>query len=203
MIKAIVFDVGGVLIDYEDVMCYDYVSRVHKVDRKRYVDMIERLSTHADRGDITARELESKVSDAFGIPINGIQYDAVLEIEGSCNDKVMDIARSLSKKYMLAILSDVSAGRWAIAKRMIDTSIFHKKFLSYKMRATKPSRKVYMNVIAGLKIKPNEIIFTDNLQRNVDGARKIGINAIRYRNPARLKRDISRLLKIHNGANSW
>lgn len=201
MIKAIVFDIGGVLINYETSMCYEYVAKKHRVNRAKYIAMIG--DSRIDEGTISVHQLEKEISSAFHIPISDIKYDKVLEIMGSRNAKVFGIAKALSKKYRLALLSDVSAGRWRIAKQMIDTDMFGKKFLSYKMRATKPSRKVYLNVLKGLRLKPQEILFIDNLQPNVNGAKKLGINAIWYRNPLQLKNDIIRLLKTHNGANSW
>ena len=50
-------------------------------------------------------------------------------------------------------------------------------FLSYKMKCIKPSNDIYLQVINTLKCDPDNIIFFDDNEKNVNIANQLGINA--------------------------
>ena len=75
----------------------------------------------------------------------------------------------------------VSEARQIVGK--IKTNIQIKKinfdylFLSYEIKCIKPSNDIYLQVIDALDCEADNIIFFDDNQKNVNGAKQLGINA--------------------------
>ena len=62
-------------------------------------------------------------------------------------------------------------------KQQIEKINFDYIFLSYEMKCIKPSKDIYKQVIDRLKCEADEIIFFDDNEKNVNGAKLLGINA--------------------------
>ena len=65
------------------------------------------------------------------------------------------------------------------AKCLVDDELC---FVSYELKCLKPDVKIYQKMIEKLNCKPNEIIFIDDKEKNVIGAKSLGINGIVYKN---------------------
>ena len=58
--------------------------------------------------------------------------------------------------------------------------VFRKEFLSCRMKMMKPGREIFDAVAAEIGFPPAEILFVDDSQKNVDGARAAGWQAALY-----------------------
>lgn len=58
--------------------------------------------------------------------------------------------------------------------------IFRKCFLSYEVKALKPSERFYKTVIEEIGIPSEDMLFIDDSQKNVDGAVAAGLPAVYY-----------------------
>jgi HAD superfamily hydrolase (TIGR01509 family) len=193
MIKVVLFDIGGVLIDYDNQMYYDYLSKTDKINKRLFLKSLDPLDRKIDGGKISRSGLEAKLADELGIQRSRIHYNKAFENVAKTNKEVVKIAEALSKRYMLAILSDINEERYEIVERkFINTKIFSKIFLSYRAHLIKPDRRIFLYVLRGLKVKPKDILFIDNDIRNVRGAKTVGMNSIQFKNVNQLKRDIGK-----------
>ncbi len=195
MIKIIVFDIGGVLIKYDDRMYYKYLSRKHDIDSDAFFKAISKYSEQVDAGKITTSQLEEKMSHAIGIPKSEIGYDKFFPNIAKPNRPVERLARKLSERYDIAVLSNVNKSRHtAVLNVVVDGKVFKHEFLSYKIGDIKPHLKVYRYMIKKLGVKPGEILFIDDKKENIDAAKRLGINGIVYQNIGQLERDVKRAL---------
>ena len=58
------------------------------------------------------------------------------------------------------------------------------------MNSRKPDSDIYSQVIKYHNLKPENIFFTDDNQRNIDVAKEIGIKAYKFENITKLKQDL-------------
>ena len=58
---------------------------------------------------------------------------------------------------------------------------FKKCYMSFQMKALKPSEKFYKAVVADIALPAEEMIFVDDSQTNVDGAIAAGLPAVYYK----------------------
>ena len=183
MIKAIVFDMGGVIIHFDENKYYEYLSKKYNVDENKITNIMIPLINKFDRGDITLGVLLDSVSKNIGIKIPRKSWNYVFDTDATIDWQMISLIKSLSKNYKIYMLTNVNRSRYFRTNTMlkINNKLFNKKFISCYLHMTKPDRKIYQYVIAKTNLMPNEIIFIDDLIENVNGAREIGINSIVFR----------------------
>jgi putative hydrolase of the HAD superfamily len=70
-------------------------------------------------------------------------------------------------------------------------NLFDSKLYSFEIEACKPDKKVFLEILKRLNEKPEHCIFVDDSQINIDGAKKLGINTILFKNSEQLKKDLA------------
>jgi HAD superfamily hydrolase (TIGR01509 family) len=109
------------------------------------------------------------------------------------NIEMFNIIAELAPKYSLTLLSntnkmhfDFCINKWPILK------MFENYVLSYNLGYIKPQREIYRYLInTCLKTNPENIIFFDDLEENINAAKDTGINAHVYSSPEDVKKKIS------------
>ena len=183
MIKAIIFDMGGVIIRFDENKYYEYLSKKYNVDENKITNIMIPLINKFDRGDITLGVLLDSVSKNIGIKIPRKSWNYVFDTDATIDWQMISLIKSLSKNYKIYMLTNVNRSRYFRTNTMlkINNKLFNKKFISCYLHMTKPDRKIYQYVLAKTNLMPNEIIFIDDLIENVNGAREVGINSIVFR----------------------
>ncbi len=89
-----------------------------------------------------------------------------------------DLLSNLAVKYTTACLSNINELHWhRVGTEQKMAQHFHHHYLSYKIGLSKPDIRIYQEVVKDLQIPPSKIIFFDDLEENVIGARSLGFNA--------------------------
>jgi len=65
--------------------------------------------------------------------------------------------------------------------------------LSYKDKVTKPDRKIYELLLERYDLKPEECVFLDDTQKNIDGARAVGIHGILFQDREQAVEELKKL----------
>lgn len=71
-----------------------------------------------------------------------------------------------------------------------DNSLFSHLYLSYKTQKEKPSSDAYQYVLTDLSLRGSETIFIDDQLKNIEAARKLGIDAIHFTSAELLRKDL-------------
>ena len=91
---------------------------------------------------------------------------------------IVEIINELKNKgYKVGLLSNLRLMDYKRYEQQIGKINFDYIFLSYKMKCIKPSNDIYLQVINTLKCDPDNIIFFDDNEKNVNIANQLGINA--------------------------
>ena len=72
--------------------------------------------------------------------------------------------------------------------------VFKKSFLSYEMKALKPSEAFYKSVVEQIGLPSENMIFIDDSQKNVEGAEAAGLPAVFYQPGSDLSQLIADIL---------
>ena len=190
MPKAIVFDLGGVLIDLDYERCVRAFREVLGYERiTELLDLWHQKGIYGDMeaGLITADEFRTEVlreSRPGCVPSDVDRAMAGL-LAGMDPAKV-PLLEHLAEKYPLYGLSnnnEISVKRMheIYEENGLDWQrIFRKEFISSRMKMLKPSRAIFDAAAAEIGLPPSEILFVDDSQTNVDGALDAGWQAILY-----------------------
>lgn len=181
---------GGVLVDLDIEGCKAAFKRLlgyNKIDE--IIDPCHQKGIIGDleEGTLSSEDFRSIVlseSDPGSRPedVDRAMWHILERIEPYKGE----LLRRLSLSYDLYMLSNnngITMVRayelFAEAGAPID-EMFKKCFLSYQMKALKPSEAFYKNVLAQIGLPSEEVLFIDDSQRNVDGANAAGLPAVHY-----------------------
>lgn len=191
MRKAIIFDMGGVLVDLDLEDC----RRAFKDDLGYYGidDILDACHQKGIWGDLEEGVLEAEEfrrivlsesrPDALPEDVDKAMWHILVGIE----PYKAELLKRLAEKYDLYLLSNnnsiclpCSAGMFRDAGIPLDV-MFRKCFYSYEMKALKPSEKFYKAVVAEIGLESDQMLFIDDSMKNVEGAIAAGIPAVYYK----------------------
>jgi len=199
--KNIIFDLGGVLIDWNPE--YVYLKEFNN-DRKEMKWFFDNVCTfdwneNQDAGYPLKKATEERVK-LFPQYENLIRiyYGRWEEMLGGPINKSVNILRRIKKKNKLNVfaLTNWSAETFPTALKKFDfLSLFEGIIVSGEEKTRKPFEKIYQITIDRFKIDPTESVFIDDNLRNVKAAEKLNIKGIHFKNSDKLEIEL-RNLKI-------
>ena len=195
MIKAIIFDTGGVLLDYNTVWYYEYLAKKTGIPEKRVERAIVPLMTEMDIGKMTLDQMQRRAGRALGIAASDVEWVNGLSKMAKPNRKVVNLLKGLSKHYKIFIFSNDTKSRYRFLARLMYGNLkregyVKKVFASCYIGYAKPDRRAYLYVLRRLGAKPGEVLFIDNTKANVDSAKKVGMQALLFTGYKRLAADM-------------
>lgn len=190
MVKAIVLDLGGVLIDLD----YDRSVKAFR-DILGYEKITELLDLCHQKGIYGEMEAGLVTADAFRAEIlkdsrpGCVPADVDRAMAGllvGMDPAKVPLLERLAREYPLYCLSnnnEISVKRMHEIYEEVGLDwqhVFRKEFISSRMKMLKPAREIFDAAAAEIGLPPEEILFIDDSQRNVDGARAAGWQAALY-----------------------
>ena len=204
MIKAIVFDYGNVISEPQDVTCYSRMAAMSGLSEETLKKAFWKYRPEYDRGSIRGMEMYRRVLADHGIAGDRTAIDSLAarlldEDLGSwfhVSRPVTEWGLNLQKAgYTLGILSNMPfdfLDRYADKIELFakaDVPVF-----SCDVDLIKPERAIYETLVSKLGCKSEEIVFFDDLEVNIAGARDAGINAFLFTDLERAKKDFQSLV---------
>ena len=197
-INTIIFDLGGVLIDWNP----EYVFLgVFDGDRENMQWFFDNICTHdwnenQDAGYSISKATEEKVSQ-FPKYENEIRsfYGRWEEMLGGPIEGTVEILKQLieSSNYMVVALTNWSAETFPIAlERYEFLQWFDGIIVSGEEKTRKPFKEIYDLTLDRFNIEAEKAIFIDDNLRNIEAAKALNINAIQFKNPEKLKEDLKK-----------
>jgi putative hydrolase of the HAD superfamily len=191
MKKAIIFDMGGVLVDLDIPGCKQYFKTELGYDEiETVLDPCHQkgIFGQLEEGLLSGDEFRRIVKEGSrpGVTdedVNQAMYKILVGIE----PYKIDMLHRLAKDYDLYILSNnneisivCSAGMFKDAGFGLDT-YFKKCYMSYEMKVLKPAAAFYQVVMDDIGLPPSKMLLIDDSQLNVDAAVAAGLPAIYYK----------------------
>lgn len=196
-IKTIIFDFGGVLIDWNP----HYLYRKIFDDEQEMLWFLENICTSEwnlklDTGypfGKAVKELQKQFPE-YKIPIQAY-HERWQEMLGGEISQSVDILYELKEqKYPTYGLTNWSTETFPIAYDRFD---FLKKLdgivVSGEEKLVKPNPELYNVLIDRYDVKPDESVFIDDKLINVEGARKIGFKGIHFTSPENLRKEFIKM----------
>lgn len=199
-IETVVFDLGGVLIDWNP----DYVYRHIYPDPEERQWFFEHICTHEwnlqqDAGRPLDEATAEKVSEfpAYAEQIRAF-YGRWEEMLGDAISPNVELLRQLRHQdgMRLYALTNWSAETFPVARNRFDfLEWFEGIVVSGHEKTIKPFREIYEILLSRYSIPAGTALFIDDNTHNVQGARHAGMQAIHYNTPEQLRLDLGPLLK--------
>ncbi|MFN8673719.1 MAG: HAD family phosphatase [Candidatus Sericytochromatia bacterium] len=198
-IKAIVFDIGGILEITEKTDWDKKWEKILDLEEGFIHRKMNDTWAKGSIGTITLEEVHKNLSLLLNIKIeqaNQIMNDIWKEYLGSLNKELYDYFKSFKGKYKTAILSNSFVGaREKEQEKYGFESSCDFIIYSHEVGLYKPDLAIYNLLISKLDVLPSEIIFLDDIKENIDAANKLGINGILFEDNKNAIEKINFLLK--------
>ena len=91
---------------------------------------------------------------------------------------VVEFEHSLKDKCYIGILSNLVILDEKRINKQLNLSIYDYVFLSFKLGLKKPNRDIYEEVMKNIDFKPEEILFIDDSEKNIETAKSMGWNTL-------------------------
>lgn len=183
MIKNVIFDMGGVLIDYApEKTCYKFFDK-ETADIALKVIFRNQLWSDRDRGIINSDEIMDIIRDK--IPADALElvdkmvhnyYPYMPPFE-----KMYDVVKALKENgYGIYLLSNAAQDFYENKKYIPALSLFDGYLISADYKLLKPEKEIYQALFEKFSLKPEECYFIDDVQKNIDGAKAAGMDGHCY-----------------------
>lgn len=184
MIKAIIFDYFGV------ISSDDYWKFV-KAD-KNMENNFQQLAADVNLGKISWQKLVDETAARIGKSTQ--EVDAMFASQ-RINPAMLALIAQLHKSYKTALLTNANHEFLEpIIKEAGLSELFDVVTMSSHIGATKPEAQIFHHTLEQLGVKPEGAIFIDDVLRNVEGAKALGMQAIYYQDFGQMKRDLEKVL---------
>jgi len=186
-----VFDLGGVLVDVDFRRALRHWSRLARTSAEVLEARFRRDDAYCahERGELDDRGYFAHLRATLGVGLPDEEilagWNAVL---GEPLPGIEPLARRLAKKFPLYVFSNTNPAHLAHFRPRYRALLSHFKeiFTSCELAARKPDEESFCRVAERIGVHPAEIAFFDDLEENVEGARRAGLQAFRVASPAEI-----------------
>ena len=189
-----VFDLGGVLIDWNPRHLYRKLFE-HEADMEHFLENI--CTTEWNQQQDAGRSFaQACAALKLEHPSNAEMIDAWFErfdemIAGPITGTVDILSELREREVSIYALSNWSAETFPFAQRRFEfLQWFRAIFLSAEVRLFKPDPRIFKRFCETFALRPEQIVYIDDLQHNVEAARRIGMHGIRFSDPASLREEL-------------
>ena len=186
MIRNIIFDLGGVLLNIDfklTIKCFRTIG-VNNIEQ-----LFSKFSQHIvfdqlDRGEISESEFHEELREITGknlstIKINHAWNAMLLDFP----QERIELLKKVRANYRVFLLSNTNSIHYPTYMQYMERSygvktlgdIFEKEYLSFEIGKRKPDTEAFLHVLNDQNINPAETLFIDDTPFHVEGAKKTGI----------------------------
>lgn len=200
MIKNIVFDLGRVLIDWEAkkyIKSFGYDDET--VDKLNEIIFTSEEWLDCDKGKYERNtdlvEMLSKKYPEHAEKIAKIltkDWVKILKLKEDSSEYLINLKQQGFKIYILSNLSKESYDHNSKYEffKYIDGGIY-----SFESKKIKPDHRIYIELLEKYNLVPEETIFIDDIEENVNIANDLKINGIIFNNLEQVKKDVERVIE--------
>ncbi|MDO4662993.1 MAG: HAD family phosphatase [Tissierellia bacterium] len=195
MIKNIIFDMGGVLIEFAGPI---YVRNHYKDD----IYLIDELFhskdwEKVDLGLAKEEDLIEKFTRKYPDKKDEIE-DILLNWHKEVIYKNTDIIDKLKNDYKIYALTNMGENHFNYLSDRNFFDRFDGVIASYKLHLIKPDNRIYEKLLEEFDIDPTESIFIDDNKKNIKASEKLGFNSILYDGNIDLYEKIKEIIASNN-----
>ena len=200
MIKLIIFDIGGILIqEPSSTGMYKNIAAFLGISEEEYNEARKPYWHLATTGELSLKQLYEKVLKKLN---KNMKAEDVVKkhleeygvIEKVRNLEIIRIIEDLKINYEVVALTNTEQEIGEYNREHGLFKFFDRAFLSTELHMKKPDAVIFQKVLDECNVTADEALFIDDKEENTEGARELGIPCILYENPKQLKKMLEIIL---------
>ncbi len=197
MIKAIIFDLGNVLIGFDHRIAVNRIlARTDKSARDIYDFFFDSpLTQNFEKGLISPEDFFRQVKSELDLRINYEEFLPVWNEIFFRKPEMEEFIQSLDAGIRLVLLSNVNRLHYEYLEKNFSCALtlFDKVMPSYVTGSIKPERRIYELALKETEAQIDEVVYVDDRADLIEAARSYGINSARFTGVENLKREFDNL----------
>ncbi len=200
--RFVYFDLGNILLYFSVSRLLHQMSEVTGASEEDLKSIIfsEKKYLALESGEITSSEYFSQICSDLGRPVDPEKFLEAANNIFWANDSIIPVIKRLHKtSFPRGILSNTGPQHWEYvlnAFAFIGKYFPRHRIASYAVRCMKPQKEIFEIALKEAQtelpdLRPDEILFTDDLEDNVQGARNFGFQAFVYTDTPALIREFA------------
>jgi putative hydrolase of the HAD superfamily len=196
MHKAILLDLGRVLIDFDfrrgyralEGLCPYTAEEIPR--RLAPTGLVERFET----GLVEPRDFVDQMCRILELKVD---YDRFRGIWSSIFTDILipeSMLAGLHRRYRLVLVSNTNALHFEMLRETYSHLLRHfdALVLSYEVHAMKPCAGIFQAAVERAGCRPEECFYTDDIAAYIEGARRMGIDAVAFESRMQLEGEMRR-----------
>jgi FMN phosphatase YigB (HAD superfamily) len=203
-IRAVIFDIGGVLVRTEDPQPRESLGRRFGLDRAGIDALVFGSATAqaAERGEQDEPAVWQGIQDLLSLTPTELQAFKDQFWAGDRLDAALfDWLSGLRPGYKTALLTNswlrdpltLFTGRYGRPEEGVRAA-FDAVISSAAVGVQKPDARIYRAALDALAVRPEETLFVDDFERNTAAARALGLHTVLFRDHRQAAAEIQALL---------
>jgi len=194
--QAVIFDLGKVLVAFDFQRGYESMQKMcgYPVEEIRRRIAATGLVPKLESGQMESRVFVSRIGEALDVTFDYTQFCEMwssIFLPGTLVPE--SLVAGLKKRHRLVLLSNTNEMHFEMLERTYPIlSHFENRVLSHQVGASKPSPLIYQKAVEMAGCRPEECFFTDDIPEYVEGARKLGIDAVQFHSAGQLQEELAR-----------
>lgn len=183
-IKNILFDFGGVIVGLDKQKAINRFKEIGLANIEDYVNEFRQsgIFLELEEGKLTKEEFYTEFQKLAGKKVSAEDIDSGwLAFLTYIPEYKFEMLKELRKKYNVYLLSNTNPiiMGWAESPDFSPTgepitAFFDKCYYSFKVGVAKPDKEIFEIIIKDSGINPEETLFLDDGQANLDAAKEFG-----------------------------
>jgi putative hydrolase of the HAD superfamily len=206
-IRNIAFDLGGVVIALSYEQAVKRFEEIGLSDARKHLDAFCQQGIFGDleKGVITPEEFRTEISRLVGRELSHDEcryaWHGYVEAVPQRNLQMLLRLRQLGYKVCLLSNTNPYMMQWAMSNEFDGNGhsieyYFDHLYLSYQCKQMKPSPEIFRVMLEGQQATPEETLFIDDGQKNIEAAKALGIHTLFPKNNVDWTKPLAKLLGI-------
>ena len=198
-IKAIIFDVGGVLVKETSKHLYKRLAEALGIDYQALYEFRSNYSKRLLLGKMRPEEFASLAEKKFMVE-NFLKEWEEAYLQLPINYELLELVKQLRRDYRVSIISNIISIQAKINYKRGLFNGFNPIVLSCDVGYAKPDKEIYRIALNRLNLNPEACVFIDDREANIQAAKELGISSILFKDKEQLEEELKDILNTerHN-----
>lgn len=192
-IQALIFDLFGVIVSFDDGLVYDRLAQRCAEPKKAAEHMINLVSEpKLIRGRTAIRQLHAQLVTDIGLGVSFGEFESIWQVSYSEPMPGMrELLGQLAGQCRLVLLSNVDPYYWPTVEASVpEIHGFHAKVLSFEQGVAKPDNLAFERAVASSGVAIERCYFVDDKLENIEAAAALGLAGHAFQSCLALKNEL-------------